>query len=147
MAASVPYLKIRLAHAQAVLPSKAHPDDVGYDLTLVQAERRVDSVTTLFDTGVQVQLPPGYYAEVVARSSLIKTGHIVTNGVGIIDPGYTGSIKVSLTRVDPTCASVVLPYKAAQLIIRRQYGAERVVQVTDFFAATDRGAGGFGSSG
>jgi deoxyuridine 5'-triphosphate nucleotidohydrolase len=139
----VPHVYYSKTLPNAVVPSKAHPSDVGYDLTIVAEYKKVNSVTTMYDTGIRVRTEHGWYAEVVPRSSIVKSGYMLTNGQGIIDPSYQGSILVALTKVDPDAEPIQLPFRGFQVILRRQHhgmwveGAE-----TD----TARKEGGFGSS-
>ena len=139
-------MNVWLCHPNAVLPSKAHPTDVGYDLTLVEKHKTLDH-GVMYDTGVRASPPPGYYIEVVPRSSLSKTGWIMANSMGIIDPSYTGNIYVALYPVSERVPELQLPFKGFQMVLRRSHEAE-VVNMTDLAAQTTtaRGDGGFGST-
>lgn len=141
----VPHIYITKTRPEAVMPSKAHASDVGYDLTILAEHKKINSVTTLYDTGIQVRPEHGYYIEVVPRSSIVKSGYMLTNSMGIIDASYQGNIYVALTKVDPEAAPIELPYKGFQMIIRKQYHGILVESNGD--AETHRGQGGFGSSG
>jgi deoxyuridine 5'-triphosphate nucleotidohydrolase len=145
----------RRVDPDAVLPSKAHPSDVGYDLTVLRPHKQLTSTCALYDTGVQVaQLPPGTYFEIHPRSSLSKSGYMLANSTGIIDPGYTDNLYVALVRVDPDAPPLTFPFRAAQLILRTHWhvgvleaAAEGEADGNDAAQATARGKGGFGSSG
>lgn len=139
----VPHVHYTKALENAVVPSKAHPSDVGYDLTIVAEHKKINSVTTLYDTGLKVRVDHGYYAEVVPRSSIVKTGYMLTNGQGIIDPSYQGSIYVALTKVDPEAKPIELPFRGFQIIIRKHNHA---IWVEGGETDTTRRDGGFGSS-
>ncbi len=140
---SVPTLGFKLCCAEAVLPTK-RIIDVGFDLTIIGVAKEVSAKTTLFETSVALDIPLGYYVELVPRSSLSKTGYMLANSVGIIDPGYTGTVKVPLVKVDDSMADLVLPAKVAQLILKPYiYSHSREVQQ---IASTTRDAGGFGST-
>lgn len=128
---------------EAVAPSKARASDSGYDLTIVKLIKNVGLVF-YFDTGIKVQPPYGWYFDVVARSSLTKTGFILANGVGVIDRTYTGSIIVPLMKVDTSAPDLTLPARVAQMIPRPIVHAQ-LVEVPSL-SETDRGAGGFGST-
>lgn len=141
----VPHVHFVKTIEHAVIPSKAHTSDVGYDLTIVAEHKKVNSVTTLYDTGIKVRVDHGWYAEVVPRSSIVKSGYILTNSMGIIDPSYQGNIYVALTKVDPEAAPIELPYRGFQIIIRRQNHAIWIEDNTQ--TETARRDGGFGSSG
>lgn len=140
----VPHVYFQKTLPNAVVPAKAHPSDVGYDLTIVAEYKKVNSVTTLYDTGIRVRVDHGWYVEVVPRSSIVKSGYMLTNGQGIIDPSYQGSILVALTKVDPKAAPVELPFRGFQVLIRRHHHA---IWVEGSETETTRRDGGFGSSG
>jgi dUTP pyrophosphatase len=89
--------------------------------------------------------PPGYHTEVVARSSLSKSGYILANAIGIIDNSYRGNIMVALRKVDHKAASIALPARVAQLIVRKTEDVE--LELVDELCITERGNGGFGSTG
>ena len=129
-------------------PLKSRFSDVGFDLTIISKNEEFGTCVK-FDTGIKIQVPVGFYAEIVPRSSLSKTGWMLANSVGVIDCGYTGNIYVPLVKVDPNAADLELPFKAVQLIIRKQYYSYLIDQ-TETAAAiqeTSREEGGFGSSG
>ena len=139
-------LRFKKCEPDAVIPTKAYPSDTGYDLTLIRVSKdmsRGRQTIIMFDTGIAVCPPDGYYTEVVPRSSISKTGYMLANSVGIIDASYRGSIKVVL-KGDETLKNLALPYKGFQLILRKLEEAE-VVEVDDL-DDTVRGEGGFGST-
>ena len=99
----------------------------------------------MYDTGIAVQPPWGYYFELVGRSSISKTGYIVANSVGIIDASYTGSLKVALIKINKDAPDLELPARLVQLIPRQLVHME-AIEVNDL-AHTQRAGGGFGSTG
>ena len=136
----------------AVTPAKAHPSDVGYDLTALEIVSSLsahilrDRASTIYchfyDTGIAVKPPDGYYFEVAPRSSICKTGRWLANSVGIIDPSYRGSIKLALYSNDPE--PLQTPFRLCQLILRPAlYPEFHEVEELD---ETERGSGGFGST-
>lgn len=134
----------------AFIPSYAHADDVGMDLVCVAETKRTwgqndDVATIMYDTGIAVCPPDGYYTEIVARSSLSKSGWMVANGIGIIDPSYRGSLKVVLVRVVKDAPELTLPFCSTQLVLRKLHKA-KVLCVEDL-PKTTRGEGAFGSTG
>lgn len=141
----MPTIKIALASDDAVLPSKASPEDSGYDLTIIKKCGEFGEFTTLYDTGVMVQPEDGYYTEVVPRSNFVKSGHVLANSVGIIDSKYRGTIKIAVTKVDQSLPDLPLPYKGFQLL-PRQFIHMEIKQVSSL-DNTSRGANGFGSTG
>ena len=123
-------------HPDAVAPTKAHDDDAGFDLTAVSFKQFGDLY--LYDTGIALEIPRGYFGGVYARSSIFLTGMEKCGGVTIVDAGYRGSIKVAMRQVlsglqlrqmrgdmaaeFPGKLSMMMPYKPgdriAQLIIQ-----------------------------
>jgi dUTP pyrophosphatase len=137
-------MRVERIEETAVAPQKTRPSDSGYDLTLIAVRKRFGLVT-LYGTGLIVEPPEGYYFDVIARSSIIKTGHMLANNVGVIDRAYRGELMVPLIKLDPAAPEIVLPARLAQLIPRPivHFPVEVVASLT----ATTRGAGGFGSTG
>ena len=88
MAHTVQFVK---THPDAVVPTRAHPSDIGYDLVAISLWKKLSDQTEIYETGIAVVPPPGTYVEILPRSSVTKTGYMLANSVGIIDPHYTGS--------------------------------------------------------
>lgn len=129
---------------EAVVPKKAHVTDTGYDLCLIKKIKEENGMV-MYDTGIAVQPPMGYYFELVGRSSISKTGYIVANSVGIIDASYTGSLKVALIKINKEAPELELPARLVQLIPRQLIHMD-AIEVPDL-THTQRAGGGFGSSG
>jgi deoxyuridine 5'-triphosphate nucleotidohydrolase len=127
----------------AVPPSKAHITDTGYDLHLMKKVKDENGMV-MYDTGIAVQPPFGFYFDLVGRSSISKTGYIVANSVGIIDASYTGSIKVALIKVNKDAPELELPIKLVQLIPRQLVHLDAIE--TNEIEGTKRAEGGFGST-
>ncbi len=144
----LPPLKIQRHYPGMALPSRAHASDAGLDLTAMAVEPVRPGVFRV-DTGVSVQPPPGYYCEVVPRSSVFKTDFIQANSVGIIDPGYRGRIYVMLRHLGAgdgaAQAQALVGNRIAQLLVRRLEALP--VEASDALDDTSRGGGGLGSSG
>lgn len=77
-------------HPDAVIPRKAHAADVGHDLVAVTKHQQRNCIRYGF--GLAVDIPAGYAGLIFPRSSVFRTGMMMTNCVGVIDPGYTGEI-------------------------------------------------------
>ena len=141
-------LRLQLHYPDMPVPQRAHPKDVGLDLTAMAVEPQNERLFFI-DTGVSVEPPAGYYLEVVARSSLSKTDFILANSVGIIDPDYRGRIRLALRYLGKEsgveAAAELIGRRGAQLILRRR--EEATVEVVSELGATVRGGEGFGSSG
>lgn len=128
----------------AVIPKKAHASDSGYDVTIIDVVKQLNTKTTLYGTGIKVTPPHGYYFELVPRSSISKTGYILANNIGIIDRSYTGEIMVALTKINEDSPNIELPLKIAQLIPRQFI--HFFPKIVDSTPETSRGTGGFGST-
>lgn len=132
----------------AVTPTKAGPQEAGYDLTVLNFEKSVGVNAYMFDTGIALTPPEGYFSVVVPRSSIVKMGVILTNSMGIIDPTYTGSIKVVLSEVHSGSVDTLmhqLPIKLCQLVFLPLL-PDVPVQVVDSLRPTTRNESGFGST-
>lgn len=142
----VPSLGFRLEHPSAVMPSKKIID-VGYDLTIVSVAKQLTPMTTLFETNVSLEIPVGYYVELVPRSSISKTGYMLANNVGIIDPAFLGTLKVPLIKIDQSMPDIELPARVAQLILKPYAISYAYDATVNDRIETSRGTGGFGSTG
>lgn len=129
----------------AIVPTRAGPEEIGYDLTIISKNKVINSTTIMYDTGISVKPPEGFYTEIVPRSSLTKTGWIMANSIGIIDPTYRGTLKIVMTKVCPESNELSLPFVKFQLIVRKMYIPD-VIVVNENFNSTERGNGGFGST-
>ena len=137
-------LCVQLVHSCATCPKRATPGSVGYDLTCVQDTTLFPGTLTCIPTGVAVALPPGCYGRIAPRSSLtLKNGLNV--GAGVIDPDYRGEIKVCMFNHSNQTTFLKVGDKIAQLILESCITPD-VIQVNSLIP-TDRGVGGFGSTG
>lgn len=131
-------------------PRKAHESDAAYDLkaqiTLPRTINPGESVT--FPLGFRVSIPDGYVGLVVPRSGLaFKHGITLLNSPGVIDPGYVGEVMARLVN-HGNAPYMVTPYdRIAQLLVVKC--AEVEFEHSDDIASdeTERGDGGFGSTG
>lgn len=140
----IPIIRFRKSIPEAITPTR-RVIDAGYDLTIIRFEKKLTENTYLYDTGIQLIIPMGYYVEVFGRSSISKTGYTLANGTGIIDPGYLGSLKVALTKHDPSMPDIVLPNRIAQFILK-PYTNSNLQEEDELSLHTNRGSGGFGST-
>lgn len=125
-------------------PKKHATSDSGYDVQIVAAGKRVGEVM-FYHTGLRVEPPFGWYFDLVARSSITKTGYMLANGIGVIDRSYIGEVLVPLIKVDPAMPDLELPARVVQLVPRPivHFPTDEV----DELPGTSRGSGGFGSTG
>lgn len=139
-------LPFKRIHPDAVLPSYAHGSDAGMDVRSVEDIEIPAGGRALVRTGLVMLLPPLYEAQVRPRSGLaLKFGVTVLNTPGTIDAGYRGEVGVILANFGTEPFKVSKGDKVAQIVIAPVTRAEIVE--TDVVDATDRGEGGFGSTG
>lgn len=127
-------------------PTRAHATDAGLDLYVPEGQAclvRRGAVYTI-DLGIRVAIPDGYYGQLTLRSSAGKRGLVIPNGVGIIDSGYRGSLKL-LVSVLAEPVMVAAGERVCQLVILPLTPVDVEAGVVD--TDTDRGQGGFGSTG
>jgi dUTP pyrophosphatase len=141
-------IKIKLANPNFPLPKKAHENDAAYDLvypydSLIEIE---SGDRKLIPCGFSMELPEGYEAQIRPRSGLaIKQGITVLNNPGTIDADYRGLVQVILINLDCETFSICKGDRIAQMVI--QPVLRTSLEVVDKLSDTDRGDGGFGSTG
>ena len=139
-------LKFKRIHPDAVLPAYAHPSDAGMDIRSVADMTVPARGRALVPTGLVVLLPPLYEAQVRPRSGLaLKHGITVLNTPGTIDSGYRGEIGVILFNSSDVDFQVKKGDRVAQVVIAPV--TQPVIEEAQEIDETDRGAGGFGSTG
>ena len=138
-------LKVKKLTYDAIVPTRGSDGAVGYDL--YSSEDAVvpnQAGRALVGTGITVVLPPGVYGRVAPRSGL-AVKHCINVGAGVIDPDYTGEIKVVLFNHGLNDFEIKKGDRIAQLVLERceTPPIEEISIVED----TDRGSDGFGSTG
>lgn len=136
-------VKFKKLHPEAKTPSKAHSIDAGFDLTCVSIH--LEDGIMVYDTGIAVEIPEGYFALACTRSSISRYNLALTNSVGIIDAGYQGSIKYKFRLTNPFPIKYKVGDRIGQLVILPLPDIE--LEETSEFAPSERGEGGFGSTG
>lgn len=128
----------------AKLPTKAHVEDLGYDLYAAEHCSFDIGETKLISTGIRIKFPPGYGCKIFDRSSIATRGYLFVVA-GVIDEGYRGEIKVAMYNAASGPRYINVGEKIAQMVM---------IHVSNFPVfegkvdeETTRGAGGFGSSG
>ena len=140
-------LRIQKLRPDAILPKYAHGshEDAGMDLCAVEDATLEPGMPRLVPTGLTVEIPPGYEAQVRPRSGLaLKHAIAMPNAPGTIDPGYRGELRVLLLNLGREAYTVHAGDRIAQMIVARY---EAVEWVEGELADSARGTGGFGSSG
>jgi dUTP pyrophosphatase len=137
-------MKIKLDPG-AFMPTRAHPTDAGLDLYCPAGEEQIVSAkeSVIIDTGVHVELPPNTVGMIKSKSGLNIHHGLASEGV--IDEGYTGSVKVKLFNHGGYDYKIHAGDKISQLVILPVIIPE--LELVDELAPTERGDNGFGSSG
>ena len=156
-------LRFKKLHPDAVLPSRAHATDAGYDLTAVAVrwEKGRPGICTV-DFGLAVEVPEGHAGFIFPRSSIYKVDLVLSNAVGVIDSGYRGAVSANFRHTPPLYHD---PYHGAGMVRGGDTPSplyqkgDRVAQLVvmpvpsfapewaDELAEADRGQAGFGSTG
>ena len=130
-------------HPDAVIPTRGSAGAAGFDLTAVSLRRAADLY--IYDIGIAMEIPEGYWGGIYARSSLFFTGLEKCGGVCVIDSDYRGEIGVGLVNLGDAPYTVQPGDRIAQLMVVPV--VQPAVTVVDDLDETERGAGGFGSTG
>ena len=160
-------LKIKLLEPKAVMPKYAHITDAGFDLTAISKETIYDHdiVNVTYGTGIAVEIPAGYVGLIFPRSSIHKQNLSLSNCVGVIDSGYRGEIKFIFRYTErskdisflfnqethklPTDIDFSFTYnvgdRIGQMVIVPYMHCK--LKKVDTLNESDRGEGGFGSTG
>jgi dUTP pyrophosphatase len=140
-------LRVARLHPSAVLPTRAHAGDAGLDLYACEAATLGPGERAGVGTGIAVEIPLCQAGLVLPRSGLAaKHGIALVNAPGLIDAGYRGEIRVLLLNTDRRTNFEIAPGdRIAQLLLLAVElpAVEEVESLSD----SDRGTGGFGSSG
>ncbi|HUA62281.1 MAG TPA: dUTP diphosphatase [Verrucomicrobiae bacterium] len=140
-------IRVCRIHPDAILPTYAHGphEDAGMDLCAVDDVTLEPGVARLVPTGLTIEVPPGYEAQVRPRSGLaLKHAITMPNAPGTIDPGYRGEVRVILLNLGREPYTIHAGDRIAQMIVARY---EAVEWMEGELAESRRGEGGFGSSG
>ena len=145
-------INFKRLHPNAVLPHVAHSRDYGFDCVAVTEEEIAPNVWR-YGLGLAVQIDDRdkcygerYKIAVYARSSIYKTGMILSNGVGIVDEGYTGEISAVFYHVMPNLPRYRVGDRVCQIAVEDRW-ANQCPQELDELKVMDRGANGYGSTG
>lgn len=135
-------VKIKKLHEDAIIPKYAKDGDAGMDLTAVDVTADAGVIT--YKTGLAVEIPRWHVGLLFPRSSVYKTGQSLTNCVGVIDSGYRGEIMLKFT-LSPYQREYQIGDRVGQLIIMPYPKIE--FEEVEQLSSTDRGKGGYGSTG
>lgn len=138
-------LKVKKLHPNAVTPSYAHFGDAGMDLTAVTKEFDENTGCVVFGTGLAFEIPEGHVGYIFPRSSIYKTGFTLSNCVGVVDSGYRGEVKFMFYPGNRPKKNYEVGDRIGQLIIMPI--PQVVIHEVEHLSDSQRGTGGFGSSG
>lgn len=127
----------------ARLPERAYPTDAGADLFALESYEIYPGEQKLVDTGVAIKIPPGFAGFIYNRSSQGRRGISIPHSVGVIDADYRGNLKVVLKNISEDPYLIQAGDRIAQLVVQRV----ELPTFRDAWNDTQRGTGGFGSTG
>lgn len=139
-------MKVKLLDEKAKMPVKGSKSAAGYDLCSAVSVDIPPHRTAKIRTGIAIQLPEGTFGGIYARSGLAtKEGLRPANCVGIVDEDFRGEVIVALHNDSNETRKIEEGQRVAQLIVQRHY--DYPVEVVTELDVTERGTGGFGSTG
>jgi dUTP pyrophosphatase len=135
-------VKIKKLSPEAVIPTYAKEGDAGMDLVItdIKGENKYDIT---YGFGISMEIPKGFMGLVFPRSSIRKTDLLLSNSVGVIDSGYRGEIQATFKRTG--LQKYEIGDRGAQIMIIPHPPIE--FKEVDELTNTERGEGGFGSTG
>lgn len=136
-------VKVKKLVENAVIPTYAKEGDAGLDLTATGIEINNDKVT--YGCGLAIEIPKGYVGLLFPRSSNSKKDLLLTNSVGVIDSGYRGEITAVFKKIEYLAEAYKVGERFAQLVILPYPEIE--LEESEELSATERGTGGYGSTG
>ena len=153
----------KVDHENGYLPHRANPTDAGADIKSAESTSIPPGETVLISTGISVKIPMGYVGLVFSKSGQALKGVSLGNSVGVIDSDYRGEIKVPLINHSKDWYPILTGQKIAQLVImpivlptftkwegeegRKYLDPYGRGEFTESWVDTERGTGGFGSTG
>lgn len=146
-------VKIKKLHKDAVIPTYAKHGDAGMDLTAISKEYD-EYGNVVYGTGLAFDIPYGYVGYVYPRSSNTKKDLILGNSVGVIDSGYRGQVVLKFKRTAEATQETSFGYSYEEYEIGDRIGQIIIMPIphiefneVDELSDSERGNGGFGSSG
>ena len=141
-------MKIKIYSVSGILPAYETVGASGMDMRAYISETVTiaPGKRAMIPTGISIELPPGFEAQIRARSGLAaKYGICLANGIGTIDSDYRGELRVPMVNLSNEPYTIQPGERVAQLCIAPVWQA--AFTAADALSDTDRGAGGFGSTG
>ena len=146
-------MKIKRLHPDAIVPTLGSAAAAGYDLYALYPCDLEPGDTWFIHTGLAIEIPAGFWGGIYARSGLAtKRGLRPANCVGVVDTDYRGEIIVALHNDSSSLQHIDAGDRIAQLVFHQQCTIlpdedGNIWQVVEDLSDTDRGEGGFGSTG
>ena len=140
-------IKLKKLSPKASAPEYAHgpEEDAGLDVRSIEAAVLVPNIPLAVSTGLSFEIPPGYELQLRPRSGLaLKHGITLANAPATIDPGYRGELKVIMINLGKVPYEIKQGDRIAQMVVSKY---EAVTWDETDLATSNRGEGGFGSSG
>lgn len=143
-------MKIKLLHESAVVPTRAHYNDAGWDLYSTENKSLYPGERHAFGTGIAVEIPDGWFGLVRPRSGLARKEGIILCSSGVVDSGYRGEIQVVLVNTNPSeyqedPVTILAGDRIAQMVLIPCSMEE--IEVVNDLSDSLRGVNGFGSTG
>lgn len=139
-------MNVKKISETAIIPTKGSVGAAGFDLYADESAFIKPHETRLIPTGIAVAIPEGYFGAIYARSGLAsKQGLRPANCVGVVDEDYRGQVMVALHNDSDTERTVNRGDRIAQLVVQPYLKTD--LEVVESLDETERGSGGFGSTG
>ena len=141
-------VKIKKLSPDAVIPTYAKDGDAGMDLIATSVISETPSQIT-YGLGIALEIPEGFVGLVFPRSSIRKTRLQLSNSVGVIDSGYRGELQATFNKITTTIENQKNDYKVGDRVAQIMIIPHPTIQFqeVDELSNTERGEGGFGSTG
>jgi dUTP pyrophosphatase len=137
-------VKLRLLYNESIIPKKSHNTDACYDVVATSKTIYGDG-RIQYGLGFSLELPENTQLDIRSRSSIHKTGLILSNGIGTGDEGYTGEYSVIFYHVIKSLQPYEIGDRVAQIQLKSREDIEFIL--VDELIKTERNDGGFGSTG
>jgi dUTP pyrophosphatase len=141
-------IQISKLHVDAILPTQGSEQAAGWDLYALETTVVKKNATVMIPTGLAVAIPSGWEGQIRCRSSLGKRGMILPNGIGTIDSDYRGELKVLASYIGEGEEMMIEKGERVAQLLFAPVPTVRFEEVDrDLLGQTNRGSGGFGSTG
>ncbi len=139
-------IQIKLLSTEALVPKKQHESDIGFDLSSIEEVLLPNNRVTLVNTGIAISLDKGIAGFVLPRSGLASKHQItLINSPGLIDPGYTGELKIPLINHSENDYTITKHERVAQLVLLNTENVS--FEIVEDLESSERSTKGFGSTG